>query len=258
MTSALPFDLTGRTALVTGASSGIGRGFARIVAAAGANTVVTARRADRLCELADEIGATGGRALAVPLDVSSEESVVAAYDAAEQEFGIVDTVIANAGTNSEGLAVGLPVEEFDAVVATNLRGVFLTTREAGRRMSRRPAGEGKPGRIVIISSVTARETAPGLAAYAATKAGVLQLGRVLAREWAREGINVNIVCPGYIETELTRDWFRTDSGQRLINKFPRRRVMAQDALDPLVLYLSSDACGPVTGSVFTVDDGQTL
>lgn len=258
MTGSFSFSLTGRTVLITGASSGLGWRFARIASDAGANIVVAARRLERLSQLVEEIAAVGKRALAVPLDVSSEESVIAAYDAAEQAFGVVDTVIANAGVNVEGLAATLPVDEFDAVAATNLRGVFLTAREGGRRMMARPAGQGNDGRVVIISSVTAHEAAPGLAAYAATKAGALQLGRVLAREWARSGINVNILCPGYVETELTSDWLRTDSGQRLINKFPRRRVMEADALDPLILYLSSDTCAPVTGSVFTVDDGQTL
>lgn len=257
MTPGFSFDLSGRTVLVTGASSGLGRRFARIASQAGANVVVAARRIDRLESLVAELGGDE-RALAVALDVASEQSVVAAFDQAEARFGVVDTLIANAGINAEGLAVDLPAEKFDAVVATNLRGVFLTAREAGRRMIGRPDGAGKDGRVIIISSVTAHEAAPGLAAYAATKAGVLQLGRVLAREWVRSAINVNIVCPGYVETELTSDWFKSPSGQRLIAKFPRRRVMEEDALDPLILYLASDSSAPVTGSVFTLDDGQTL
>lgn len=252
------FDLRGRTILITGASSGLGRHFGRIVAQAGGNAVLAARRVAPLkCEV-QTIRASGGNALAVTLDVSSEESTISAFDLAEKTFGVVDTVIANAGISAEGLATDLDVEDFDSVVSTNLRGVFLTAREGARRMTARAEGEGKDGRIVIISSVTATKAGPGLAVYSATKAGVLQMGRVLAREWIRSRINVNIICPGYVETDLTRDWFATASGQRLIGKFPRRRVMPEDALDPILLYLASDASAPVTGSVFTIDDGQTL
>lgn len=258
MIEQVPFDLTGRTVLVTGASSGLGERFARIAARAGANVVLTARRADRLRALEQEINDLGGRALAVALDVTSEESMIAAYDGAEKAFGIVDTVVANAGMNLEGLAADLPVEDFDAVLATNLRGVFLTAREGAKRMLSRPKDAGREGRVVIISSVTAFDVGPGLAAYSATKAGVLQMGRVLAREWIRSRINVNIICPGYIETDLNSDWFRTESGQRLVAKFPRRRLMDDGALDAMLLYLASDASAPVTGSVFTIDDGQTL
>jgi NAD(P)-dependent dehydrogenase (short-subunit alcohol dehydrogenase family) len=252
------FDLTGRTALVTGASSGIGRRLALGLAAAGAKVVVGARRADRLAKLVAEIEAAGGRALAVTLDVAEEASVIAAYDAAEAAFGPVDTVYANAGMNNEGLALDLPIEAFDQMVAVNLRGVFLTAREAARRMIKAGSRQSGRGRIVLISSIGAHTVLPGLATYCATKAGVAMLGRSLAREWARQGININSVCPGFLETELNRDWFASEGGQKQIQGFPRKRLMVEADLDPMLLYLGSDAARAVTGSVFTLDDGQSL
>ena len=252
------FDLTGRTALVTGASSGIGRRLALGLAAAGAKVVVGARRGDRLAKLVAEIEAAGGHALAVTLDVAEEASVIAAYDAAEAGFGPVDTVYANAGMNNEGLALDLPIEAFDQMVAVNLRGVFLTAREAARRMIKAGSRQSGRGRIVLISSIGAHTVLPGLATYCATKAGVAMLGRSLAREWARQGININSVCPGFLETELNRDWFASEGGQKQIQDFPRKRLMVEADLDPMLLYLGSDAARAVTGSVFTLDDGQSL
>lgn len=250
-------ELRGRTALITGASSGLGARFARILASAGANVVLAARRVDRLELLCAQIEAEGGRAAAVSLDVADERSVVEAYDAAERAFGVVDTIIANAGVNMEGPVLQLEAGAFDNVIAVNVRGCFLTVREGARRLvacGSRPRG----ARVVIISSVTANTVSPGLAVYSASKAAVQQLGRVLAREWVNKKINVNVLCPGYIETELTADWFKSEGGQRQIQRWPRRRLMEASSLDGLLLYLSSDASEFVTGSVFTVDDGQTL
>ncbi len=250
------FDLTGRTLLVTGASSGLGRRFARIAADAGANVVVAARRADRLTTLVDEIGAA--RALAVSMDVENEASVIAGYDAAERAFGVVDTVIANAGMNSEGMATDVSVEEFDKVMAVNVRGAFLTAREGARRMIAAGSKNTGRGRVVLIASIGATYVLPGLAAYCASKAAVLMLGKAMAREWANRGINVNIVCPGYIETEINTDWFVSEGGKKQVAGLPRRRLMEESDLDAVVGYLCSDAARAVTGSVFTVDDGQTL
>jgi NAD(P)-dependent dehydrogenase (short-subunit alcohol dehydrogenase family) len=256
--SAPVFDLTGRTALVTGASSGLGARFARILAASGARVVLGARRADRLQALKAEIEAAGGQAIAVSLDVADEASTIAAYDAAEQAFGPVDTVIANAGMNAEGPLTELSVEDFDGLMAVNLRGVFLTVREGGRRLMAAGSRERQHGRIVIISSITAHSVEPGLAAYSASKAGVLQMGKVIARDWVRQGVNVNMICPGYIKTEINADWFDTEAGDKQVAKFPRRRLMVESDLDAMLLYLSSDAARAVTGAAFTIDDGQSL
>lgn len=253
-------DLSNRNILVTGASSGIGRHFARAAAACGARVVLAARRTAMLEETCAAIDAAHGtgRALAIAMDVADEASVIAGFDAAETAFGEVDSVIANAGIGIGGSALGLAVEDFDNMFAVNARGVFLTAREAARRMIAHRSAERQHGRIVLISSVTASYIQPGNPVYSASKAAVNQLGRTMARDWATKGVNVNVVCPGYMRTELTDDWLELDKGRALLASFPRGRIMEIDALDPIVLYLCADISGSVTGSVFTVDDGQTL
>lgn len=250
-------DLTGRTVLVTGASSGLGARFATVLAGSGANVVLAARRIDKLQQLRVELERGGARALAVEMDVSDESSTRRAYDAAEESFGVVDTVVANAGMNVEGPVLDIEAAQLDALFAVNVRGAFLTVREGARRLFAAPVGR-KDGRVIIISSITASAISPGLALYSASKAAVLQLGRVLAREWANRGINVNVLCPGYIETDINSDWFQTDGGKRQIQRWPRKRLMDNSSLDSILLYLASDASSHVTGSVFNVDDGQTL
>ncbi|MBI1407099.1 MAG: SDR family NAD(P)-dependent oxidoreductase [Caulobacter sp.] len=248
----------GRTALITGASSGLGRRFARQLAAAGAAVAVCARRKDRLDDLVAEITAAGGKAAAYAMDVQDEASVIAAFSAAETELGPVDTVIANAGMNNEGMAVDLPADDFRTVLDINVTGVFLTAREGARRMMAAGSKDSGRGRIVLIASIGAQKVLPGLAAYCASKAAVAMMGRTLAREWANKGINVNIVCPGYIETELNSDWFQSEGGRKQVASFPRRRLMDEQDLDAAMAWLTSDAAGRVTGSVITIDDGQTL
>src|ERR1700761_2307331 len=258
MSESTSLSMKGRVALVTGASSGIGYRLAQQLAAAGAKVVVAARRTDRLEKLVAEIKASGGEALAVAMDVGSEASVIAGYDAAEKAFGTVDTVYANAGMNIEAMAVDMEVEAFDQMISVNLRGVFLTAREGAKRMMKAGFRENPRGRIVLVSSIGAHTVLPGLATYCATKAGVVMLGKSMAREWARQGINVNIICPGFIETELNEDWFHREGGQKQIQSFPRKRLMVEQDLDATLLYLGSDAARAVTGSVITLDDGQSL
>jgi len=256
--SGYSFDLSGRTVLVTGASSGIGRHFAGILAASGARVAIAARRRELLDDLEAEIRAAGGEAIAIPMDVADEASTIAAYDMATEAFGPVDSVVCNAGVAIGGSALGLPAEDFDRIVAVNMRGVFLSAREGARRMVAAGSPERRHGRIVIISSVTAHFVQPGNPVYSATKAAVTQLGRVMARDFAAKGINVNALCPGYMRTELTGDWLESDKAKALVAGFPRQRVMDIAVLDPMLLYLCSDASAQVTGSVFTIDDGQTL
>ncbi len=251
-------DLAGRVALVTGASSGLGRRFASILAANGAKVALAARRMDRLREAAEAIRAAGGIAAAVEMDVTDEASIIAGFDKAEAELGPIDTVFANAGMNSRGLALEVGADEFDTVMAINVRGVFLTAREGARRMVAAGSRESGRGRIILIASIGAVKVLPGLTAYCTSKAAVAMMGRSLAREWANRGINVNVVCPGYIETELNSDWFHEEGGKKQIAGFPRRRLMAEEDLDAMALYLASDASRAITGSVFTLDDGQTL
>jgi NAD(P)-dependent dehydrogenase (short-subunit alcohol dehydrogenase family) len=252
------FDLSGRTVLVTGASSGLGKRFAAILAESGAQVVIAARRVALLEKLKQDIEAGGGRALAVAMDAADETSIKAAFDAAEAEFGSVDSVVANAGVNIPGSTLGLSVEDFDKIVAINIRGVFLTAREGARRMIAKGAPERGHGRVVIISSTTASVAPAGAGPYAMSKAAVTQLGRSMAKDWAVKGVNVNVIAPGYIRTELNELMWEHEVGRQLLASFPRKRVMDESVLDATLLYLCSDACAQVTGSVFTIDDGQTL
>lgn len=252
------FDLAGRVALVTGASSGIGRRFATILAQAGAAVVVCARRLELLETLVREISDNGGRALAVAVDVADEASLIAAYDAAAEAFGPVDTVIANAGLNVAGSSLGIAADALDTMLSVNVRGVFLTAREGARRMVAAGSAESGRGRIILISSVTGAWVPTGTTAYAATKAAVNQMGRAMAKDWAGKGVNVNVLAPGYMSTELNEEIWDMPMGQKLLAEFPRHRIMSAAALDPMVLYLASDASAEVTGSIFTIDDGQTL
>lgn len=245
-------DLAGRNALITGASSGLGARFGRILAENGARVALGARRADRLEALATEIG---DNASAVTMDVAREADIIAGFDAAEAALGPINTVIANAGIDGGGMMLDQPEGEIEQALLVNLKGAILTAREGARRMI--AAGE-KRGRIILVASITAFEASPGLVAYSASKAGVVQAARSLAREWARYGICINTISPGYIRTAINQDWFDTDMGKKQIARFPKRRLMEQEGLDGPVLFLCSDAAEFVTGSNFVLDDGQTL
>jgi NAD(P)-dependent dehydrogenase (short-subunit alcohol dehydrogenase family) len=190
--------------------------------------------------------------------VTDAASTIAAFDEAERAFGLVDTVIANAGIATGGRSTELEVDTVRSVFDTNLLGVYLTAREGAKRLIDAGSRESEAGRIVLIGSITAGMTGQGDAAYAASKAGVVHLGRQFAREWVRQGINVNTIQPGYIQTELSGGWFDTAGGKQQIAGWHRRRIMPLDALDDLTIYLCSDASRYITGSTFTVDDGQSL
>ena len=250
-------EMAGRIAFVTGASSGLGAHLAVVLAAHGARVALGARRKDRLGEVRAAIERNGGEAFCVEVDVADEASVIAAYDAIGHHWAPVDSVIANAGVAGEGRALDLTAEAFDEIMAVNVRGVFLTIREAARRMIAAGSAERQHGRIVIMSSMTAVSVVPGLSAYAASKAAVLQMGRTLARDWARQGISVNSICPGYVATDINADWFASDAGRRQIDKWPRRRLMTPSSLDAIALLLCSDASAQTTGAHFLIDDGQS-
>jgi NAD(P)-dependent dehydrogenase (short-subunit alcohol dehydrogenase family) len=247
------FDLGGRVALVTGASSGLGARFGRILAASGANVALAARREGHLSSLSDEIG---DKAKAIKMDVGREADIIAGYDCAEAYFGqSVDTVIANAGIDGAGLIGEMPEEEIERTLNINLKGAILTAREGAKRMI---ANDIKNGRIIMVASITAFQPSPGLVAYSASKAGVKQACRSMAREWARWGISINTVSPGYIRTEINQEWFDTEPGKKQINQFPRRRLMDERGLDATILLLCSDAAEFITGTDIVLDDGQTL
>lgn len=246
------FDLTGRKALVTGASSGLGARFGRILAGSGARVALAARRKEKLEALATEIGDS---ALPIAMDVASEGEIIAGYDAAESAFGTIDTVIANAGIDGGGMAADISEAEIERTLNVNLKGAILTAREGAKRMM--AAGTAN-GRIVLIASITAFEPSPGLVAYSASKAGVVQAARSMAREWARRGISINTISPGYIRTAINDAWFETEPGKKQISRFPRKRLMEEQGLDAALLFLCSDAAEFVTGTDFVLDDGQTL
>lgn len=250
--------LAGRIALITGASSGLGEHFARLYASEGAAVVIGARRVERVAALADEINAGGGKALAVALDVTDEASIIAAFDAAEAAIGVPDVVVANAGIVVPGRAIDVPAEGIRSVVDTNFTGVYLTAREGARRMIKAGSKASEKGRVILIGSITSHMTGQGDASYAATKLAVQHLGRQLAQEWARLGISVNTIQPGYISTEIAGDWFDTEGGKAQINTWPRRRLTEITALDEPMVFFASDAARQVTGSHITVDDGQSL
>ncbi len=248
-------DLSNRTILITGASSGFGAHFARLYAGQGANVVLGARRTDRIEALTAELGPN---ALAVPMDVQDQASVIAAFDAAEAHFGSIDSVVANAGISWEGRLIDMPADDFDAVFSVNTRGVFLTAQEAAKRMIAKGSKEREHGRILIIASITAGLVTPGLSAYSASKAGVDHLGRHMAREWARLGISVNMIHPGYFATEINDDWFACEGGAKQVAAFARKRLPDISDMDALASLLVSDAAGGITGSSFKIDDGQSL
>ena len=241
-------------ALVTGASSGLGVHFARTLAAAGASVAIAARRADRLASLQAELQTAGAKAVAVELDVQSGDSITAAFAAAEEALGPIDIVVNNAGISIVKPALEMPVEDWDAVVNTNLRGAWLVAQTAGKRwlMAKRP------GVIVNIASILGLRTIGQVAPYNASKAGLIHLTRALAMEWARHDIRVNAICPGYIETEMNSDFWKTPGGQRLIDRIPQRRIGKPEHLDGALLLLASEAGSFMTGSVLTVDGGHTV
>ena len=244
-------DLTGQVALVTGASSGLGRRFAVTLAAAGAAVVATGRRRHRLDEVAAEIAASGGRCLPVGMDVTDAGQIVAAVDAAQDAFGTVTILVNNAGMPDAQRAHKMSTELIDAVIATNLRGPYILACEVARRL----IAAGSPGRIVNISSTGAFHYAgTGAALYSITKASINRMTEVLAVEWARYGINVNAIAPGAFSSEMM------DGMIERIGDFtqstPRRRLGQPPQLDSTLLYLVAPASECVTGTVVRVDDGQ--
>lgn len=246
------FDLQGRIALVTGASSGLGLHFAGALAAAGASVAVAARRTDRLQQAVEAIEAAGGRALAVPADVTELASVRACFAAVEARWGTVDLVVNNAGAAVARPLLEQTEEDWDAVVDTNLKGAWFVAQEGARRM----VAAGRPGAIVNIASITGERVAGGVAPYCASKAGLIHLTRAMALELARHRIRVNALAPGYIETELNRDFLASTAGERLQARIPQGRFGRPEELVGPLLLLASDAGAFMTGSVLAVDGGH--
>ncbi len=250
--------LAGRVAVVTGASSGLGARFARVLSDAGASVAVMARRTDRLESLVAELNASGGKAVAIALDVADTPAIGPALDAAEAALGPISIMVNNAGVGGEGMAMDMTVETFDQTMAVNVRAVYFGAVEAAKRMMASGVAEAGEARIINIASIAAFNQLPGLTVYCASKAACASLTKGLAREWARPRIAVNAICPGYIETEINSDWFHTEGGQKQIKGFPRRRLMDEDVLDEALLMLAGRRAHFITGTMITIDDGQTL
>jgi len=250
----MEFDLTGRTAFVTGATSGLGRHFAKILSASGAAVALAGRRSDRLEAVKREIESAGGRAAAINLDVTDAAEIAPALDKAEAALGPIDILVNNAGLSVFGLAADISASDFDKVIATNLRAPFLLATEVARRL----VAKKREGRIINIASIGSFRVLPGVTAYCVSKAGLAMMTQCLAREWARKGINVNALCPGFIETELNAEWFASDKGKAQIEGFARKRLAKESDLDGMFLLLASAASRTNTGSLLTVVDGQSL
>lgn len=248
------FDVSGRTALVTGASSGIGRRFAEVLAGQGARTMIAARRTDRLETLAAEIGEAGGNAHAVALDVTDRGSIETAFEEAEKVYGPVEILVNNAGVAGRTWSLELTPEEWRRVLDTNLDGVWFMAQTAARRMVE--AGVG--GSIINIASILGLGVSKTTAPYAISKAAVVQMTRALALELARHDIRVNAIAPGYILTDINRDFLESEAGRRMIARVPQRRVGEVGDLDGVLLLLASPASSFMTGSIVVVDGGQLL
>ena len=249
-----PFLLEGRVALVTGASSGFGRHFGSVLAAAGAKVVLAARRTERVQEACETIARAGGEAIAVTMDVTDSTSVRAAFEASEQAFGVVTVVVNNAGISIPKPLVDLSDSDWTDVIDTNLNGLAYVTRESAQRMI--AAGVG--GSVVNIASILAHREQKLLTNYAASKAAVVQFTRTAALELAAHNIRVNALCPGYFETELNRGWLQSEDGQALVRRIPQRRSGDLIDLNGPLLLLASDAGALMTGAALTVDGGHVL
>ena len=251
-------SLQGQIAVVTGASGGLGAHFARLLAKEGAAVAVTARRLDRIEALAGELAGAGRQAMALRLDVAQAQTIGPALDEVEAALGPISILVNNAGVGGEGLALDISVEDFDQTFAVNVRGTFFAAQQAARRMIVSGVAERGEGRIVNLASIASQTVLPGLSAYCGSKAAVAMLTRSLAREWARRGIAVNALAPGYIDTDINTHWWPTEGGQKQLKGFPRRRLMKESDLDAAFLMLAGPAASAITGSLIVVDDGQSL
>ena len=252
-------DLSGRVALVTGASGGLGAQFARTLAAAGAGVVLAARRVERLKTLRAEIEAAGGDAHVVKLDVTDPDSIKAAVAHAETEMGTIDILVNNSGVSTTQKLVDVQPEDFDYVMNTNARGAFFVAQEVGKRMIARSRGAAPGtftgGRIVNIASMAGLRVLGQIGVYCMSKAAVVHMTRAMALEWGRYGINVNAICPGYIDTEINHHHWQTEAGQKLVAMLPRKRVGQPKDLDAVLMMLCANESHFVNGAIISADDG---
>ena len=252
-------DLSGRVAFITGASGGLGAQFARTLAGAGAAVVLASRRIERLKEMRAQIDGEGGDAHVVELDVTHHASIKSAVAHAETEVGSIDILVNNSGVSTTQRLQDATERDFDFMFDTNVKGAFFVAQEVGKRMLARAQGAAPGsftgGRIVNVASMAGLRVLPKIGVYAMSKAAVVQMTKAMALEWGRFGINVNAICPGYIDTEINHAHWQTEQGQKLVQMLPRKRVGHPQDLDALLVMLCSDQSHFINGAVISADDG---
>lgn len=256
---AYSIDLSGRVAFITGASGGLGAQFARTLSRAGAAVVLAARRTDKLKELRAQIEGEGGDAHVLELDVTDIGSIKSAVAHAETEVGSIDILINNSGVSTTQRIVDVTEEDYDFVLDTNTKGAFFVAQEVGKRMIARAKGAAPGtytgGRIVNIASMAGLRVLPQIGVYCMSKAAVVHMTRAMATEWGKFGINVNALCPGYIDTEINHHHWQTEQGQKLISMLPRKRVGQPADLDAVLVMLCANESHFINGAVIQADDG---
>ncbi|MCX7242029.1 MAG: SDR family oxidoreductase [Burkholderiales bacterium] len=256
---AYSIDLSGRVAFITGASSGLGAQFARTLASAGAAVVLASRRVDKLKELRAMIDGEGGDAHVIELDVTDQDSIKSAVAHAETEVGSIDILVNNSGVSTTQRLQDVSMSDYDFVFDTNVKGAFFVAQEVGKRMLARAKGAAPGsytgGRIVNVASMAGLRVLPQIGVYCMSKAAVIQMTKAMALEWGKYGINVNALCPGYIDTEINHRHWKTEAGQKLVQMLPRKRVGQPKDLDVLLVTLCSDQSHFINGAVIAADDG---
>ena len=256
---AYSIDLSGRVAFITGASSGLGAQFARTLARAGAGVVLASRRVEKLKELRARIEGEGGDAHVVELDVTDHDSIKAAVAHAETEMGSIDILVNNSGVSTTQRIQDVTPEDYGFIFDTNVKGAFFVAQEVGKRMLARSRGAAPGsftgGRIINIASMAGLKVLPQIGVYCMSKAAVIQMTKAMAVEWGKFGINVNAICPGYIDTEINHHHWQTEQGQKLVAMLPRKRVGSPQDLDALLVMLASDQSHFINGAVIAADDG---
>ena len=256
---AYTIDLSGRVAFVTGASSGLGAQFARTLASAGAAVVLASRRIEKLKDLRATINGEGGDAHVIELDVNDHDSIKSAVAHAETEVGSIDILVNNSGVSTTQRIQDVSPDDFDYMFNTNVKGAFFVAQEVGKRMLARATGSAPGsytgGRIINVASMAGLRVLPQIGVYCMSKSAVVQMTKAMALEWGRFGINVNAICPGYIDTEINHRHWQTEAGQKLIQMLPRKRVGQPQDLDALIVMLCSDQSHFINGAVISADDG---
>ncbi len=256
---AYSLDLSGRVALVTGASGGLGAQFAKTLSRAGAAVVLASRRMDKLKDLRAFIEAEGGAAHVVELDVTDHDSIKSAVAHAETEVGPIDVLINNSGVSTTQRLQDVAPDDYDFIFNTNVKGAFFVAQEVGKRMLARSRGTAPGGfagaRIINIASMAGLRVLPQIGVYCMSKAAVIQMTKAMALEWGKYGINVNAICPGYIDTEINHHHWETEQGKKLVQMLPRKRIGKPEDLDALLVMLASPQSDFVNGAVIAADDG---